>query len=109
MSSSEQGSAERNARLKDLGRGSRLSFKNIAESRLRQDLKEEAMEICDPQIKAFAECSKEKGLMVIFSCNHLFKKINECMSIQNGEEAWERYKKEHANEIEAKATGRKRM
>ena len=109
MASSQSDEAERRARLKELGRGSRLSFRNIAESRLRQDLKEEAMEICDPQIKAFAECSQEKGLMVVFSCHHLFKKVQECLNTHNGEEAWQKYKAEHLDELEDRATGRKPM
>ena len=94
------------ARAKELGRGSRLSFRNIAEHQLRQELKEEALEICDPEIKAFAQCAQEKGLMVVFSCRSLFHKVNECLNKHAGEEAWQKYKAEHEDEIEYRATGK---
>jgi Cytochrome c oxidase biogenesis protein Cmc1 like len=96
-------SAEEVARLKSAGRESRLSFRNIAEAQLRRELKEVAIELCDPAIKEFAQCSQEKGLMVVISCRHLFKNVNECMAINNGEEAWQKYKNRHADEIERRA------
>ena len=103
-SSNHQPTAEEITRMKYDGRESRLSFRKFAEGRLRNDLKEEAIEICNPEIKTFAECSQEAGLMVVFTCKHLFQKVNECMSIHNGEEAWQRYKVENEDEIERKAT-----
>ena len=100
-------SPEQQARMKDYARESRLSFRNIAEHTLRRELKEEAMEICNPQIKTFAECAQEKGLMVVWSCKHLFKQVNECMAKHNGPEAWQKYKAQHEDEIERRAKGRK--
>lgn len=94
---------EQAARAKEAGRDSRLSFRNLAEHQLRRELKEVGMEICKPQIHEFAECSQEKGLMVVFSCQHLFQKVNDCLSIHNGEEAWQKYKAKHEDEIERRA------
>ena len=96
-------SLEARARSKDLARDSRFTFRNLAEHQLRRELKEEAMEICNPQLKDFAECAQEKGLMVVFSCNALFRKVNECLNEYNGEEAWQKYKVLHADEIERRA------
>jgi Cytochrome c oxidase biogenesis protein Cmc1 like len=96
-------SSETKARMKDLARDSRFTFRNLAEHQLRRELKEEALEICNPQLKDFAGCAQEKGLMVVFSCNSLFGKVNECLNEHNGEEAWQKYKAKHADEIERRA------
>lgn len=98
---------EENARVKELGRESRLSFRNLAEHQLRRELKEEAMEICKPQIKDFAECSQENGLMVVWSCRKHYNAIRECLSVHNGEEAWQKYKEAHKDELEIRAQGNK--
>ena len=94
--------------MRSSARDSRLSFRNFAEHTLRRELKEEAMEICNPQIKAFSECAQEKGLLVVWSCRSLFKEVNSCMAVQNGEEAWQKYKARHEDELERRALGRKR-
>lgn len=96
-------SPEARARMKDLARDSRFTFRNLAEHQLRRELKDEAMEICNPQLKDFAECAQEKGLLVVFSCSPLFRKVNECLNEHNGEEAWQKYKAKHADEIERRA------
>jgi Cytochrome c oxidase biogenesis protein Cmc1 like len=96
-------SPEEEARMRASSRESRLSFRNFAESQLRRDLKEEAMEICDPQIKAFAECSQKSGLLNVFYCQGELKGINECLAIHNGPEAWEKYKRLHEEDIKRKA------
>lgn len=95
--------AETKAHLKDSARESRFTFRNAAEYQLRRELKEEAMEKCDPEIKRFAECSTEKGLMVIFSCKTLFREVNECMHTHNGEEAWQAFKAKNQDEIDRRA------
>ena len=89
--------------MKDLARNSRFTFRNLAEHQLRRELKEVALETCTPQLRDFAECSQEKGLMVVFSCSSLFKKVNECLNEYNGEEAWQKYKIEHADVIEKRS------
>ena len=83
-----------------------MSFRKIGEHQLRQELKEEALEICDPEVKAFAKCSSEKGLLVIFSCRDLFHKVNQCLSLNAGEEAWQKYKAEHEDEIDFRVAGK---
>lgn len=104
-SQEESASREASGRLKDAARESRFRFRNIAEYELRRELKEKALEKCDTPIKNFAECSSEKGLMVIFSCQSLFRKINECMQVHNGEEAWQKYKAENEEYLEKRARG----
>jgi Cytochrome c oxidase biogenesis protein Cmc1 like len=103
VSENPKDDAEAKARLKDMARESRFTFRNLAEHQLRRELKEEAIDLCNPEIRDFAECSQEKGLMVVFSCKSLFQKVNECMQVHNGEEAWQRYKTKHADEIERRA------
>lgn len=66
-------------------------------------MKEEALEICNAQVKDFAECAQENGLWVIWSCRKQHNAIKQCLSIHNGEEAWERYKEKHAHELEQRA------
>jgi COX assembly protein 1 len=92
--------AEKAGRIKDLGRETRLSFRNFAEHQLRRELKEEAMEKCDLQIRTFAECGQQEGLMVVFRCREFQKDINECMGVYNSPEAFEIYKKQHAADLE---------
>lgn len=84
--------AERKARIKDASRQSRLSFKKFGEHQLRREFKDMAIEKCNDAIKEFAMCAQEKGLMVVFSCRHLNRAVNECMAIHNSNEAFERYK-----------------
>ena len=83
---------ERKGRIKDYGRESRLSFKNFHEHQLRKEFKELAMEKCSLPIKAFAECSKEQGIMVVFNCREYQKDLNDCMHVYNSPEAFEKYK-----------------
>ncbi len=59
-----------------------------------------AMEKCREHIKDFALCAQEKGLMVVWSCRGLNKKMNNCMFEYNSDQAWERYKEEHLDELE---------
>ena len=95
-------SVENKARIKDASRESRLSFRNFAEHQMRREFKEKAIETCNEPIKAFAECAQEKGLLVVWSCRHLNKKLNECMAIHNSHEAFDKYKLENADELERK-------
>ena len=103
-----QPSAEDIARMKDEGRSSRFSFRNRAEYLLRRDMKEEAMQVhCKKQVADFAECAKEQGLFVVFACQPALKTLNECLAIHNGEEAWQRYKEAHKDELERRSRGEK--
>ena len=86
-------------RMKDAGRNSRLSFRNFAEHQLRNEFKEEAMEKCHVQVKAFAECASEEGILVVFRCREFQSAINECLSVYASNERWELYKKENAEDL----------
>ena len=105
--STRERSEEEKARIKEYGRESRFTFRNIAEHQLRKDLKEEALEICKPFLGKFAECSQEKGLMVVFSCRKQFKAVQDCLSVHNSEEKWLEYKAAHAEELSVRSQGKK--
>jgi hypothetical protein len=102
-SPNDEPSPEHKAKTKEYGRESRLSFKNIAESALRRELKDEAMEICKPQVHDFATCAQERGLMVIFSCKHLHRAVQSCLAEHNSEEKWQKYKVANKEEIARRA------
>jgi len=70
---------------------------------MRREMKEKALEICQPQVSAFAECAREKGLMVIFSCRKLHKAVQSCLAEHNSEAAWEQYKDTHKDELERRS------
>jgi len=99
MSSSNN---ENPAAMKDTGREGRLSFRKFAEHQLRNEFKREAMKKCDLQLKAFADCAKAEGVMVIFRCREFQSAVNECMAVYNSNERWEIYKEEHAADLENK-------
>jgi hypothetical protein len=106
MSASNNDNNDRAGRIKNDGREERLSFRNFAEHQLRNEFKREAMEKCDLQVSAFAECSKEQGVMVVFRCREFQKEVQECMSVYHSNERWEIYKKEHEADMENKVPGK---
>jgi len=91
---------EAKARIKDSGRDSRLSFKKFAEHQLRKELKEIALAKCKDQVQAFGRCAQENGLMVVWTCRPFFKKVNDCLAVNNSEEEWQKYKALHQDEID---------
>jgi len=99
--------AEHKARTKEFSREGRLSFRNFAEHQMRREFKELALQQCQEPIREFAQCAQEKGLLVVFSCRHLNKAINDCMAIHNSNEAFEKYKQEHEEELEKRTIGSK--
>ena len=99
-SSTPSPDAETKARIKDAGRDGRLSFRNFAEHQMRREFKDMALEKCSHHVKDFAVCAEEQGLMVVFNCRHHSKALNECMAIHNSNEAFEKYKEEHKEELE---------
>lgn len=107
QSDAEAAEAEYRARVKDASRESRLSFRNRAEHLLRRDMKEDAQETCKPFISKFAECARASGLMVVWTCRDNLKELNKCMELHNGEEAWQKYKAAHKEELELRAQGKK--
>jgi COX assembly protein 1 len=96
----QQSTAEMAGRMKDMGRETRLSFRNFAEHQLRREFKDEAMEKCDLQIRTFAECGQQEGIMVVFRCREFQKDITECMTVYNSPEAFEAYKTLHAADLD---------
>eukprot|EP00529_Nitzschia_sp_RCC80_P034799 CAMPEP_0113463030 /NCGR_PEP_ID=MMETSP0014_2-20120614/12424_1 /TAXON_ID=2857 /ORGANISM="Nitzschia sp." /LENGTH=124 /DNA_ID=CAMNT_0000354965 /DNA_START=244 /DNA_END=615 /DNA_ORIENTATION=- /assembly_acc=CAM_ASM_000159 len=80
-------------RTKDAGRESRLSFRNFAEHELRKEFKADAMNQCELQVGAFAECIKEEGLLAVFRCRDIQKDVNECMAFYNSDERFAVYLK----------------
>ena len=95
--------SERSSRIRDEGRDARLSFKNFAEYRIRSEFKDDAIQKCAPQMKAFAECAQEKGLAVIFMCRKFNSAINECMYVHNSDEAFAKYLEENPGLLEDRA------
>lgn len=100
-------SAEHKARTKEFSREGRLSFRNFAEHQMRREFKEMAIEQCQEPIREFAQCAQEKGLLVVFSCRHLNKAINDCMAAHNSNEAFEKYKQEHEEDLKKRTIGSK--
>ena len=47
---------------------SRLSLRKANEEVFRNKLRYEARVKCDSYVKAFGDCAKENGLMVVFRC-----------------------------------------
>ena len=92
--------AEHKAKTKEFSREGRLSFRNFAEHQMRREFKEIAIEKCQDPIREFAQCASEKGLLVVIQCRHLNKAINDCMAVHNSNEAFEKYKHEHVDELE---------
>lgn len=88
------------AQIKDDGRDSRLSFRRFAEHKMKREFKEEAIKKCEPQLKNFGQCAQDSGLLVVFKCRELNRKINECMHEHNSPEAFEAYIKQHQDELE---------
>lgn len=86
--------------VKDTGREGRLSFRNFAEHQLRNEFKREAMQKCDVQLRAFSECGKAEGLMVVFRCREFKKAVDECMAVYNSSERFELFKQEHVEDFE---------
>ena len=86
--------------IKDEGREARLSFRRFAEHKMRREFKEAAIKKCDGHLKAFGQCAQDSGLLVVFKCRDLNKKINECMMENNSDEKFQAFLKEHEGELE---------
>lgn len=98
MSSQQQPNVA--SQIKDDGREARLSFRKFAEHKMRREFKEAAIKKCDHHLKAFGQCAQENGLLVVFKCRELNKKINECMVENNSDEKFQAWLKENEGELE---------
>jgi hypothetical protein len=92
--------SDRSNRIRDDGRDARLSFRNFAEYRIRSEFKDDAIQKCAPQMRAFAECAQDNGLAVIFMCRTLNKAITDCMYVHNSDEAFAKYLEENPGLLE---------
>ncbi|KAL3800663.1 hypothetical protein HJC23_006125 [Cyclotella cryptica] len=86
--------------IKDEGRESRLSFRRFAEHKMKREFKEAAIKKCDEHLKEFGQCAQDNGLLVVFRCRELNRRINDCMREHNSEEKFQAYLKENQEELE---------
>ena len=87
------------ASKKDASRDDRLQYSNMAEHSLRKELNELALKSCQPQCKAFGDCAKDSGLLVVWSCRGANNTMNECLASFTNPKAFEAYKAKRAGEI----------
>ena len=88
---------------KGVDRGSRMSNPFAPKKRggaeekmdklLREINNERALDLCKDKMKAFADCAKEKGLMVVVACRKQNTAMNKCLSSFTNEEAFQEWKK----------------
>lgn len=97
---SEPNQPDIRAQIKDDGREARLSFRRFAEHKMKREFKEEAIKKCEVHMKNFGQCAQDNGLLVVFKCRELNRKINECMAEHNSPERFEAYLREHSDELE---------
>lgn len=100
MSAPNETGQPNRAQVKDDGRDARLSFRRFAEHKMKREFKEEAIKKCEHHLKNFGQCAQESGLLVVFKCRDLNRKINECMVENNSTEKFEAYLKGHQDELE---------
>lgn len=96
----ENNTPDTKAQIKDDGRDARLSFRRFAEHKMKREFKEEAIKKCEEHLKNFGRCAQDNGLLVVFKCRDLNKKINECMVEHNSPQKFEAYLKDHEEELE---------
>lgn len=88
--------------ISDQGRDDRLKWSKRAEYEARKELSMIATKKCDKYLKAFAECAKANGLMVIFNCRQQNREMNACLAQFTNEEAFEQYKIKRSQELLAR-------
>jgi len=69
-------------------------WSKAADEKIRKQFLAESRRICDDKVRAFVDCSKENGLMVIFRCREENKIMNECVQNYTTDEKWEQFRKE---------------
>ena len=65
-----------------------------AEEALRSKMKQIATKNCDEKVKDFVQCSKDSGLMVIWSCREQNRVMNECGAKYTNEKVLEDIKRQ---------------
>merc|ERR1719356_611062 len=58
------------------------------------------MERCSGHLREFGRCAQENGLMVVFRCRELNRRVNECMAEHNSHEKFEAFIRENETELE---------
>ena len=57
-----------------------------------EELHEIALAKCDTTIKAFVECSKDNGLLVVFNCRAHNAAMNDCLTSYKNADQFAKYK-----------------
>ncbi len=63
-----------------------------AAQKLRKMFLQEARAACDGKVKAFVECSKAEGLMVIVRCREQNRAMNDCAQQLTDDKHWEEFR-----------------
>lgn len=83
---------------KNDARNSRLSIGKLRKNNeevLRTALRNEAQKKCDSYFRAFGECAKQSGLMVVISCREQNRAMSACMDQHFNEDIFKKYLSDH--------------
>ena len=93
-SKEEQKGNDRGVRLKNpFAPKKRAGEEERKENLLREINNERALGLCKDTLKAFADCAKEKGLMVVVACRKQNTAMNKCLQSYTNEDAFQEWKK----------------
>ncbi len=60
----------------------------------------EVLSKCRPFVEAFANCSKENGMMVVFKCREQNDEMNKCINDDYSQEKFEKYAIDHGYKLQ---------
>jgi Cytochrome c oxidase biogenesis protein Cmc1 like len=86
--------------VKGRARNERLSI--AGEEILKKKFFSDAQEKCNDKFKAFAECAKSSGIMVVINCRKQNREMGECMDFHCSDAMFEAYLKSHGLPLPAK-------
>ena len=93
-SKDEQKGNDRGVRMKNpFAPKKRANREEQKDNLLREINNERALSLCKDKLKAFADCAKEKGLMVVVSCRKQNTAMNKCLQSYTNEDAFQEWKK----------------
>ena len=75
---------------KNNARENRL-IRKVNEEVLRKKMENEAKTTCAPYFKAFGDCAKENGLMVVINCRRQNKEMSDCMDFHCSDKKFDEY------------------
>ena len=92
---------------RDRARNERLTNKGSLqlEKNLSEELQRIALKACDHKVRAFAECAKAQGMLVVFKCRGENREMNECCRQYTNPEAFAAYKVKRMAELDATGGG----